>query len=354
MNIHNHISPDLLHRRMPAEWEHSGAVLIAWPHEDTDWVYMLDDVTTCYCNLAHAIAGTGSTLVIVAPDIAVPKRHLSDIDTSRIIFCQVATNDTWARDFGPITVIDNGNKTKLIDFCFNGWGLKFAADRDNLITAKLSAASLFTAPRENHLGFVLEGGSIESDGRGTILTTSECLLSPNRNGDLSRSDIETYLHRSLGANRVLWVDHGYLAGDDTDSHIDTLARLAPHDTILYVKCDNPSDEHYNDLSLMEQDLKALRTADGLPYNLVALPMPDPIYDEDGQRLPATYANFLITDNAILLPTYGQQANDRLASQIMQIVFPDRKIVTVDCRALIRQHGSLHCVTMQLPKEILPL
>lgn len=354
MNIHNHISPDPLHRRMPAEWEPSGAVLIAWPHEDTDWAYMLDDVTTCYCNLAHAIAGTGSTLVIVAPDITVPKRHLSDIDTSRIIFCQVATNDTWARDFGPITVIDNGNETKLIDFCFNGWGLKFAADRDNLITAKLSAASLFTAPRENHFGFVLEGGSIESDGRGTILTTSECLLSPNRNGDLSRSDIETYLHRSLGANRVLWVDHGYLAGDDTDSHIDTLARLAPHDTILYVKCDNPSDEHYNDLSLMEQDLKALRTADGLPYNLVALPMPDPIYDEDGQRLPATYANFLITDNAILLPTYGQQANDRLASQIMQIVFPDRKIVTVDCRALIRQHGSLHCVTMQLPKEILPL
>lgn len=341
-------------RRMPAEWEPSGAVLIAWPHADTDWAYMLDEVTQCYRDIASAIIRSGATLVVVAPDISVPKKHLAGTDTSRIIFCQVATNDTWARDFGPITVIGDDTGIKLIDFCFNGWGLKFAANLDNLITSKLSRSSLFTAPRENHLGFVLEGGSIESDGMGTILTTSECLLSPNRNGDLSRSDIEDYLNQSLGATRVLWVDHGYLAGDDTDSHIDTLARLAPHDTILYVKCDNPSDEHYNELSLMEQDLKALRTADGLPYNLVALPMPDPIYDEDGQRLPATYANFLITDTAILLPTYGQPANDRLASQIMQIVFPDREIVTVDCRALIHQHGSLHCVTMQLPKEILPI
>lgn len=341
------------HRRMPAEWEHSGAVLIAWPHADTDWAYMLDDVTRCYTDIARAVIAGGSTLVVVAPDIELPRKYLAGVGPDRIIFCQVMTNDTWARDFGPITVSDNGN-IRLVDFCFNGWGLKFAACFDNLINSKLAAASLFSAPLENRLGFVLEGGSIESDGRGTILTTSECLLSPNRNGDLSRQEIERYLHDALGAQRVLWIDHGYLAGDDTDSHIDTLARLCPHDTILYVKCDNPDDEHYAQLSLMEKDLMALRTAEGLPYNLVALPLPDPVYDEEGQRLPATYANFLITDTQILLPVYNQPANDLLARQIMQIAFPEREIVPIDCSPLIRQHGSLHCVTMQLPKEILPI
>lgn len=341
-------------RRMPAEWESFGAVLIAWPHAETDWNYMLEVVTECYCNLARAILDSGSTLIVVAPDIAVPKKYIGDLNSERIIFCQVATNDTWARDFGPITVVDSEANKKLIDFCFNGWGLKFAACYDNLITSKLASAALFNATVENHLGFVLEGGSIESDGCGTILTTSECLLSPNRNGDLSREQIVEYLHSALGAERVLWVNHGYLAGDDTDSHIDTLARLAPNDTILYVKCDNPDDEHYKELSLMEENLMALRTREGNPYNLIALPMPDPIFDEDGERLPATYANFLITDTSILLPTYRQLANDRLAEQIMQIAFPERKIITVDCSALIRQHGSLHCVTMQLPKEILPI
>ncbi|MBD5257319.1 MAG: agmatine deiminase family protein [Barnesiella sp.] len=347
------LHPSAPTRRMPAEWEPNGAVLIAWPHADTDWAYMLDDVTKCYIDIVHAIVDSGAIPVVVAPDIALPKKYLADIDGSRIIFCQVATNDTWARDFGPITVKD-GDTTRLLDFCFNGWGLKFAACLDNLINSKLSRASLFTAPLENHLGFVLEGGSIESDGCGTILTTSECLLSPNRNGDLSREQVEEYLCKALGARRVLWVDHGYLAGDDTDSHIDTLARLAPGDTILYVKCDDPSDEHYEQLSLMEQDLMAMRTADGRPYNLVALPMPSAIYDEDGERLPATYANFLITDTSILLPVYNQPANDRLAEQIMQIVFPERRIIKVDCSALIRQHGSLHCVTMQLPRQILPI
>ena len=262
-------------RRMPAEWEPSGAVLIAWPHAGTDWAYMLDDVTRCYCDIARAITDSGSILIVVAPDISIPKKYLADIDRSRILFCQVATNDTWARDFGPITVVDGDNGIRLVDYCFNGWGLKFAACLDNLITSKLSRAGVFRAPLDNRLGFVLEGGSIESDGRGTILTTSECLLSHNRNGDLSRRQIEDYLRDSLGADRILWVDHGYLAGDDTDSHIDTLARLAPDDTILYVKCDNPADEHYAALSQMEQGLIALRTRDGLPTTSWRSPCPTP-------------------------------------------------------------------------------
>lgn len=332
-------------RRLPAEWENSDAILLSWPHEATDWAYMLDDVTRCFVKIAEAITEE-MTLVVVAPDIEVPKRSLMHLAGRRIIYCQVSTNDTWARDFGPITCFE-GSRPVLLDFKFNGWGLKFPANHDNLITSKLHSAGVLGGRRENRLGFVLEGGSIESDGRGTILTTSECLLSPNRNGNLTRADIERYLLSAFGAGRMLWLDSGYLAGDDTDSHVDTLARLAPDDTILYVKCDDPADEHFEALQRMEQQLKSFTTADGRPYNLIGLPMPSPIFDENGERLPATYANFLITPRSVLLPVYGQEATDRLAVRMMSIAFPDRTVKTVDCRPLIRQHGSLHCVTMQL-------
>lgn len=339
-------------RRLPAEWESASAILLAWPHEHTDWSYMLPEVTRTFIDIADKITQE-MVAVIVAPDINIPRHHLADLperQRRRLVFCQVDTNDTWARDFGPITCVDTADASLIsLDFKFNGWGLKFAADRDNLITSKLFNAGLFPGRMENQLGFVLEGGSIESDGRGTILTTSECLLSPNRNGNLSREEIERHLCKSLGANRVLWLDYGYLAGDDTDSHIDTLARLCPEDLILYVKCNDESDEHFQALDAMERQLKSFLTLSGQPYNLMSLPLPDPIYDADGERLPATYANFLITPGSILLPVYGQPANDRLAQMTLQAAFPDRDIKTVDCRSLIRQHGSLHCVTMQLPQ-----
>ncbi len=313
---------------------------------------MLPEVTRVFIDIVDKITQE-MTAVIVAPDTAIPRHHLSHLpehQRRRLLFCQVATNDTWARDFGPITCVDTTDGSLItLDFKFNGWGLKFPADRDNLITSKLFRAGLFPGRLENRLGIVLEGGSIESDGRGTVLTTSECLLSPNRNGNLSRDQIERYLCDALGAKRVLWLDHGYLAGDDTDSHIDTLARLCPDDLILYVKCNDESDEHFSALDAMERQLKSLRTLSGQPYNLLSLPLPDPIYDEDGERLPATYANFLITPRSILLPVYGQPANDRLAQMTLQAAFPDREIKTVDCRPLIRQHGSLHCVTMQIPQ-----
>lgn len=333
-------------RRLPSEWENSTAILISWPHKDSDWSYMLPEVSTCFTSIVKAITDE-MTAIVVAPDISVPKKHLAGLDQSRILYCQVQTNDTWARDFGPITCFDDAGNRILLDFKFNGWGLKFPADKDNLISSKLCAAGVLNGSRENHLGFVLEGGSIESDGNGTILTTSECLLSPNRNGNLSKEEISVYLSESFGAEKILWLDHGYLAGDDTDSHVDTLARLAPNDTILYVKCDDKDDEHFHELELMESQLKSMRTRKDLPYNLVGLPMPEPIFDEDNLRLPATYANFLITPKSILLPIYGQPANDRLAEMIMQAVFHDREIKCIDCRPLIRQHGSLHCVTMQL-------
>lgn len=306
---------------------------------------MLDEVTRCFVAIADAISEE-MTLVVVAPDIELPKRHLAHLADRRIVYCQISTNDTWARDFGPITCFE-GPDRMLLDFKFNGWGLKFPANYDNLITLKLHEAGVLRGRRENRLGFVLEGGSIESDGKGTVLTTSECLLSPNRNGNLTRDDIERYLLKAFGARRMLWLDSGYLAGDDTDSHIDTLARLAPDDTILYVKCDDPADQHFASLKSMEQQLKGFVTDYGSPYNLIGLPMPAPIFDENGERLPATYANFLITPRSVLLPVYGQDATDRLACQLMSVAFPDRKVKPIDCRPLIRQHGSLHCVTMQL-------
>lgn len=335
-------------RRLPAEWESYDAVLMAWPHAETDWAYMLDEVQKTVTEIVKTLVADGLKVVIVAPDVDEPRRALSSLSDDKVFYLTVATNDTWARDFGVITCEDCNGEPLLIDFKFNGWGLKFAADKDNLITSRMVDAGLIQGSYENQLGFVLEGGSIESDGLGTILTTSECLLSKNRNGSMSREEIEDYLKSSLGAERILWLDYGYLAGDDTDSHIDTLARLVTPDTIVYVKCDDEADEHYEQLSKMEQQLMELTTANGQPYNLIGLPMPHPIYDEEGERLPATYANFLITPTSVLLPVYGQEKNDRLAEQMMRIVYPDREIHCINCTSLIQQHGSLHCMTMQMP------
>jgi len=335
-------------RRLPAEWEHYDAVLMAWPHQDTDWRYMLDDVQSTFIEIVKTIVDDGLIAVIVSPDDEEPRGKISFSTDDKVIYVTVDTNDTWTRDFGVITCVSDTHEPLRLDFKFNGWGLKFAANRDNLITSFLYNAGLLQGQYENRLGFVLEGGAIESDGKGTVLTTSKCLLSPNRNGDMSRTEIENYLKNALGADRILWLDYGYLAGDDTDSHVDTLARLVSDDTIVYVKCDDPYDEHYEQLCMMESQLMGFRTCDGRPYHLVGLPMPHPIYDYDGLRLPATYANFLITPTSVLLPVYGQEQKDMLAENILKNVFPDRKIHTINCTTLIQQHGSLHCMTMQLP------
>ncbi len=344
------MTSDMNCRRLPAEWERHGGVILAWPHADTDWAPILDEVSDCFENIIRAVAAE-EIAIVIAPDTSVPRSRLAGLDN--VLYVTLPTNDTWARDFGPITVLENGTSV-MYDFRFNGWGLKFPADKDNLLTRGMTGVGVLQGVYRNRLGFVLEGGSIESDGRGTLLTTSQCLLSPNRNGEMSRDDIERYLVRQFGLNKVLWLDYGYLAGDDTDSHIDTLARLAPDDTILYVGCDDEADEHYDELSSMKHQLMQFRTVDGCPFNLVELPMPDAIYDEEGQRLPATYANFLILNRSILMPSYAQPRKDELAAKILKIAFPDHEVKMIDCRALIKQHGSLHCVTMQVPREILPI
>ena len=336
---------------LPAEWHEQIAVQLTWPHDATDWKPILKDVTRCYLDMAKAISER-EELIIVTPEPehvqGQLERALPAENMQRIKFCQIPTNDTWARDHGFITLL-TPDGARLLDFKFNGWGEKFAANLDNQICRRMMELKVLDGKYENHLDFVLEGGSIESDGCGTILTTSQCLLAPYRNQPLTQAQIETRLLSSLHGKRILWLDHGYLAGDDTDSHIDTLARLCPDNTITYVQCADPCDEHYTELHLMEAQLQTFRTMDGLPYRLISLPMAKAIYDEDGNRLPATYANFLIINGAVLMPTYCDPDNDTRAEEQLRKAFPHHDIVGIDCRPLITQHGSLHCCTMQFPK-----
>ena len=335
----------------PAEWAEQDFIQLTWPHEASDWLYMLDEVTECFTRLAHAIARF-QPLLIVCSDVDAVCNQLSDIDfQSDVLFVEHPSNDTWARDHGGISIFRDG-KPVLCDFTFNGWGLKFAANHDNVITRQLYKNGFFAKEVEyqNHLDFVLEGGSLESDGNGTLLTTSECLFSDNRNGSLTTTEIEKVLSDRLGIKRFLWLHHGYLQGDDTDSHIDTLARFCNPETIAYVKCDDENDEHYPELKAMEDELKQFRTAAGKPYRLLPLPMAAAVV-EDGERLPATYANFLILNGGVLVPTYNSHLDSAALEQI-QKAFPTREVVGIDCLPLIKQHGSLHCVTMQYPKGFL--
>ena len=336
---------------LPAEWYPQSAVQLTWPHEGTDWAPLLDEVVPCFVAIAKEIAKRETLLIVCTDEQEVRKQLGEGIDEGRILFREMETNDTWARDHGGITVFDQGELC-VYDFVFNGWGMKFAANWDNLITRNLSMQETFAEGVSviNMQPFVLEGGSIEPDGKGTLLTTVECLASVNRNEYLQKEELEAYLKEVFGFERILWLENGYLAGDDTDSHVDTLARFCREDTIAYVRCTDESDEHYEELRAMEQELLAFRQADGTPYRLIALPMADPVIWE-GERLPATYANFLIMNGAVLLPFYNSP-KDQQAKDALQVAFPDREIVGINCLPLIKQHGSLHCVTMQYPEGVI--
>ena len=341
---------DTFNAVLPAEWAPQSGIQLTWPHAGTDWAHMLTEVQVCFAAIAREITQRELLLIVTPEPEEVKKQISATVNMQNVRFMECETNDTWARDHGAITMLD-AEGASLLDFMFNGWGLKFASDKDNLITRQAVKVGFLNGRYVNRLGFVLEGGSIESDGLGTLLSTSECLLSPNRNGQMSRDEIEDYLCSVFHLKQVLWLDHGYLAGDDTDSHVDTLARLCSPDTIAYVQCTDTQDEHYEALHQMEEQLKTFRTLNGNPYRLLALPMVDKI-EEEGERLPATYANFLIMNDAVLYPTYRQPENDQRAKEVLQEAFPEYEIVGIDCRTLIKQHGSLHCVTMQYPAGVL--
>jgi agmatine/peptidylarginine deiminase len=341
-------------RRLPAEWEPQSGVQLTWPHPQTDWASRLDAVEPVFAAIGAAIARHQSLLVVCqdlehrAHVLAQLSRAGADLD--RVQLGIAPADDTWARDHGPITVIAD-DRPLLLDFLFNGWGGKFPADQDNLLTRNLAAQGRFGTVPVQHIDLVLEGGSIESDGAGTLLTTRQCLLTPTRNPHLSQEDIEERLREHLGAERVLWLEHGHLEGDDTDGHIDTLARFCDAVTIAHVVCEDTSDPQHAELARMVDELSRLTTLEGQRYHLIPLPLPAAIV-ENGQRLAATYANFLVINEAVLVPIYGDPA-DAVALERLGAAFPGRAVVGIDCRELIRQGGSLHCLTMQFPSGVLP-
>lgn len=336
--------------RFPAEWEPQSAVLIAWPNADTDWADRLGEVEDTYIALVAAITRFQPAVVCVADDDvqAYARARLSSarIDMGRVRFVEAPYDDTWLRDSGPIS-LRAGDGFRLLDFRFTGWGGKFDASQDDLLVERLHDQGIFLKSDRQSIDFALEGGAIETDGAGSLLSTWQCLH--ERHPDASREEITAKLSHWLRQDRVLWLDHGYLEGDDTDAHIDTLARFAAADAIVYQGCDDPADSHYAELQAMAAELAALRTRDGQPYRLFALPWPQPVIDEN-RRLAASYANFLIVNGAVLMPAYGDAA-DGEAQAVLAQAFPDREIVPVPCRPLIWQNGSLHCITMQLPQGL---
>ncbi|MEN0039011.1 MAG: agmatine deiminase family protein [Cellvibrio sp.] len=341
-------------QRLPAEWEPQDAIMLTWPHKDSPWDWILDDVVELYEALATVICDYADVV------IAVPENQLEEVRSrleamgapmEYIHLYPCASNDSWARDHGPLTV-ETPDGFKLLDFQFNGWGNKFPHDLDNQISRELFSKKAFPFATLETKDWVLEGGSVEVDGQGTLMTTSSCLLNKNRNPNLSKADVEARLIAEFGVKKINWLDHGYLAGDDTDGHIDTLARLCPNNTIVYTACDDDQDEHYAELKKMEAQLQSFTNADGEPYRLLPLPWAGVVLgDESDERLPSTYANFLIVNEAVLVPIYNLPM-DEDALEVISQAFPGYEIFGIPCISLIEQGGSLHCITMQLPEGVL--
>ena len=329
--------------RFPAEWEKQEMILMAFPHHLTDWADDLKSAYSIFVKIASAICYNQKLIILVHPELKEDIKNMFCYH-DKITFISYECDDTWIRDFGPISVYKN-KKRVMKDFLFNAWGGKFEYKKDNLATKYLHKNWIFGVSELDEVDFVLEGGSIDSDGKGTILTTTKCLLNPNRNGKISKEEVENKLISELGAKRVLWLENGYLAGDDTDSHVDMLARFVSVDTIVYVKCYDEKDEHFDSLTKMEKELKCFTWNSDKKYNLIPLPLPKPIY-KDGKRLPASYANFLITNSSVILPIYKDE-NDKKVIEIFKNLFPTREIIPLDSRRLIEQGGSIHCSTMQV-------
>ncbi len=338
-------------RRLPAEWEPQTGVLLTWPHAATDWAAQLPITEALYAQLAALICRDEHVLIVCCDDAHREQvRQLvlaAGAAPAQLRFAIAPSNDTWARDHGPISVLTGAAAPLLLDFGFNGWGGKFSADLDNQITGRLVAAGAFGDCQHETSALILEGGALETDGLGTLLAVKRTVLDPLRNPGWTQAAVEQELTARLGLRHFLWLEHGAISGDDTDGHIDTLARFCDPHTICYVRCDDPEDADFAELAALEQELRELRDPAGQPYRLVPLPCPTPILDEEGARLPAGYANFLITNHAVLLPIYGDPVADALAQTTLAGLFPGREMRPLDCRPLIQQGGSLHCVTMQL-------
>jgi agmatine deiminase len=339
---------------LPPEWAPQSGVMLTWPHARGDWAANLGTVEPVFVDLACHITRYEKLLIVCEDDA-----HRQRIDEQlsgqaynpdRVRYVTSPSNDTWARDHGPLTVICSG-EPHLLDFQFNGWGGKYAADLDNAITPNLYRAGAFGDIPMETVDLVLEGGAVEVDGSGTLLATRSSVLSSTRNARLSQQQIEQQLSHYLGIERFLWLDHGTLAGDDTDGHIDTLARFCDRETIVYCHSDDPDNPDHDTLTTMRKELASFTSITGKAYRLVPLPMPQSKRDPEDNLLPATYANFLIINGAVLVPTY-EDPQDESALTVLQNCFPDRDIIGINALPLIHQYGSLHCVTMQFPEGVL--
>ncbi|MES1925430.1 agmatine deiminase family protein [Salinisphaera sp. T31B1] len=338
-------------RYLPPEWAHQHATLLVWPRTGADWGHGLAAARAVIADMAAVLCGHQQVILVAADDEALSSiaGHpvLGELGHHRLRVVSAPNNDIWARDTGPITVVDTGERI-FTDFRFDGWGGQFEADNDDRLTATLFEAGAFGPGQLDRREQTLEGGSIETNGAGALLTTERCLIAGRRNAGIDRPRAEALLADAFGIERVHWLAHGDLIGDDTDGHIDTLARFVADDTIVYQACDDPADAHHEPLAAMADELAGLRTADNRAYRLVALPLPQPVHDpDDGHRLPAGYANFLIANGCVLVPAFGDPA-DEVAQRVIGELFPGRVVEPIDSRALIRQHGGLHCAAMQIP------
>lgn len=336
--------------RLPAEWEPHAGIQLTWPDPCGDWRENFADAEACFVAIARAVSGR-ETLLVAASDKSRVSARLAaaGIEPNRVRLYEAPSNDSWARDHGALTVFE-GDQAVLLDFTFNGWGNKYPFELDNALNATLHREGAFGKTPMRRVELVLEGGAIETDGRGTLLATARSIFAPTRNPSLGRSEIEGLLRHHLGIRRFLWLEHGRIPGDDTDGHVDTLARFCDSRTIAYVACRDERHAAFAELKQMESELKTFCNAQGKPYRLVALPLPRQLSDKSGAALPATYANFLILNGAVLVPTYADPADEE-AVNVIGSCFPGRAVVPIDCRALILQHGSLHCVTMHFPMGV---
>ena len=325
-----------------AEWEKQKGVILAFPHEETDWADYLEEARECVVSIAINI-NHYETVYLLCRDEEEARSYFPWVQNIVYIVCYF--NDTWMRDCNVLSCFHEGD-IKYKGFEFTGWGGKFESHLDNKLKHVLAKQGLYDQEAFEAVDYILEGGAVESDGNGTILTTSACLLNANRNKEHDKQSVETVIKKELYAQNILWLDDGYLMGDDTDAHIDTLARFCDEKTIAHVGLPDKEDEHYESLSKMIASLENFRNINGEAYTLVALPFVPAIYD-DGHRLPATYANFLMINEAVLVPTYGVETDNK-ALDIFEEIFPTRNVISVDCQVLIKEHGSLHCMTMQLP------
>ncbi len=338
--------------RLPAEWETQSGIQLTWVNQECAWGEDRACIEHFLARIAKE-ASTGGHVLIGCENPSAVQSILDEhgVDPTRVRLFRVASDDVWVRDHGPITVLDDVGLPLLLHFQFNGWGGKFPYGADAELVDQLHKQGAYGNTPILKIPFVLEGGAIDCDGAETLLTTASVLFDPKRNPNTDAEQCVSLLFTFLGVERIVVLEHGRLSGDDTDGHVDTVARFCTDNTIAYTQAEDAHHPDYAELKAMEMELMNLRTLEGAPYCLIPLPLPRLCLDAEGHPLPATYANFLITNDAVLVPTYNDP-NDEVALARLADAYPPRRIVGIDCTTAIKEHGALHCMTMQLPVGVL--